>query len=251
MGDPRTRSTALTKRVSRKVDKSIFGYRMIEPGDKVLIGISGGKDSATLLHQLGRKQRGFSIPFTAEAIYVRTEYAEIEDVERLRELSEMVGVRLCEIEVTLEDRLKPGRRMNCYWCSTQRRTELLRFAEAEGFSRIALGHHMDDILETFLMNLTHKGEISTMLPVMRYDKYPQWIIRPLSWVTERETTAYAHEIGYEAVRCRCGFDETSKRKTIRRLLDAIIESEGEAARVRMMAALHNVQQRYMPEFESR
>jgi tRNA 2-thiocytidine biosynthesis protein TtcA len=238
--------STLTRHVSRKIDKSIFGYGMIRPGDKVLIGISGGKDSATLLHQLGMRQRGFSIPFTVAALHVRTEYAEIAALDRLRDLCESVGVRLNEKEISVTGRLKEGRRMNCHWCSTQRRTELLRFADEHGFGRIALGHHMDDILETFLMNITRKGEISTMLPCLRYDRYPQWIIRPLAWVTEAETDAYAREIGYEAVRCRCGFDEMSHRKVIRKALEAIIEAEGEGARERMMHALHNIVPRYMP-----
>jgi tRNA 2-thiocytidine biosynthesis protein TtcA len=238
--------STVARRVSRKIDKSIFGYGMIEPGDRVLIGISGGKDSATLLHQLGMRQRGFSIPFTVEALHIRTEYAEIADLDRLVDLCESVGVPLNEKEISVQGRLKEGRKMNCHWCSTQRRTELLRYADQHGFQRIALGHHMDDILETFLMNITRKGEISTMLPCLKYDRYPQWVIRPLAWVTEAETDAYAREIGYEAVRCRCGFDELSHRKVIRKALEAIVEAEGEGARERMMHALHNVESRYMP-----
>ena len=238
--------STLARRISRKVDKSIFGYEMIKPGDRILLGISGGKDSATLLHQLGMRQKAFVIPFTVEAFHVRTEYAEVEDRERLAALCESVGVPLHERVISVSGRLKPGRTMNCHWCSTQRRTELLRFAEARGFDRIALGHHMDDILETFLMNITRKGEISTMLPCLRYDRYRQWVIRPLAWVTEAETDAYAAEIGYEAVRCRCGFDDRSHRKVIRRALEAIISAEWEGARARMMHALHNVNERYMP-----
>jgi tRNA 2-thiocytidine biosynthesis protein TtcA len=241
----------LTRRVSRKIDKAILGYRMITPGDRVLVGISGGKDSATLVHQLGLRQRGYAVPFTVVALHVRTEYAEIEDQGRLQALCEQAGVRLHEKVISVTGRLKPGRSMNCHWCSTQRRTELLRFAEAHDVDRIALGHHMDDILETFLMNITRKGEISTMLPCLRYDNYRQWVIRPLAWVTEQETDAYAREIGYEAVRCRCGFDDRSHRKVIRRALDAIIEAEGEGARERMMQALHNVNARYMPHLVPR
>lgn len=237
---------SVLRRVSRKVDKSIFGYGMIEPGDRVLIGVSGGKDSATLVHQLGVRQEKYAIPFTAHALYIRTEYAEVDDRNRLAELCESVAVPLHEREISVSGRLKGGRSMNCHWCSTQRRTELLRFAAEHGFQRIALGHHMDDILETFLMNLTRKGEISTMLPCLRYDRYPQWVIRPLAWVTEEETTLYARAIGYEAVRCRCGFDESSHRKVIRRALEGIIDVEGEGARARMMQALHRVQLRYMP-----
>jgi tRNA 2-thiocytidine biosynthesis protein TtcA len=236
--------------VSRKIDKSIFGYGMIRPGDRILIGISGGKDSATLVHQLGTKQDGFTIPFSVEALYIRTEYARVEDHHRMVELCNSVGVPLHERRISVTGRLKEGRRMNCHWCSTQRRTELLRYADARGFQRIALGHHMDDILETFLMNLFRKGEVSTMLPCLRYDRYPQWIIRPLAWVTEAETDAYAREIGYEAVRCRCGYDELSHRKEIRKILDTIVEVEGEGARERLMRALHTIRPAYMPRFQS-
>ena len=178
--------SALTRKVSRKIDKAILGYGLIEPGDRVLIGLSGGKDSVTLAHQLALKSRGFSIPFTVAAVHIRTEYADLDGIDRLRGLAEQIGLPFEQITISVSGRLKPGRRMNCYWCATQRRTELLRYAEAHGFTRIALGHHMDDILETFLMNLTQQGEVSTMLPVLRYDNYPQWIIRPLAWVTERE-----------------------------------------------------------------
>ncbi len=241
----------ITRTVSRRIDKAIFGYGLIEPGDRVLIGLSGGKDSVTLAHQLARRAGSFSIPFTAAAVHIRTEYADLAGIERLRALADEINLPFEQITISVSGRLKPGRRMNCYWCSTQRRTELLRYAQAHGFTRIALGHHMDDILETFLMNLTQQGEISTMLPVLRYDRYPQWIIRPLAWVTEAQTEAYAREIEYEAVRCRCGFDTTSRRKTVRRALDAILEIQGEGARRQMMRALHNVQMSYMPTFRER
>lgn len=239
---------SIIRTVSRRIDKAIFGYKLIQPGDRVLVGLSGGKDSVTLAHQLARKARAFSIQFEVAAVHIRTEYADLDGIERLRELAEGVGLPFEQITISVSGRLKPGRKMNCYWCSTQRRTELLRYAERHGFTRIALGHHMDDILETFLMNLTQKGEISTMLPVLRYDNYPQWVIRPLAWVTEAQTEAYAREIGFQTVRCRCGFDTTSRRRSVRRILDSIVEVEGEAARTRMMKALHNVQGRYMPGY---
>ena len=241
----------IIRTVSRRIDKAIFGYDLIRPDDRILVGLSGGKDSVTLAHQLALKARSFSIPFMVAAVHIRTEYADLAGIERLRELADSVDLPFEQLTISVSGRLKPGRRMNCYWCSTQRRTELLRYAQAHGFTRIALGHHMDDILETFLMNITQKGEISTMLPVLRYDRYPQWIIRPLAWVTEEQTDAYARDIGFEAVRCRCGFDTTSRRKTVRRALDAIIEVQGEPARRQMMRALHNVHLRYMPVYRGR
>lgn len=240
---------SITARVSKRVDKSLLGYKMIARGDRVLIGLSGGKDSATLARELAAKARAFS--FTPEAIHIHTEYADPIGLDRLRALADGLDLPLHIIDVTVGDRLKPGRRMSCYWCSTQRRTELLRFAAANSFTRIALGHHMDDILETFLMNLTRKGELSTMLPAMRYDRYPQWIIRPLAWVTEAETAEYAREIDFEPVRCRCGYDSSSSRLVARSMLEQIVAAEGEGARRRMMEALHTAKARYLPDDGSR
>jgi tRNA 2-thiocytidine biosynthesis protein TtcA len=240
----------VTKLVSRKVDKSILAYQLIKPGDRVLIGLSGGKDSVTLTHVLGQKAQNYHIPFEVAAVHIRTEYADLAGVDRLQALCDELSVPFEQISISVTGRLKPGRKMSCYWCSTQRRTELLDYATAGGFSKIALGHHMDDILETFLMNLTAKAEISAMLPVLKYDRYPQSIIRPLAWVTENETDAYATAIGFEAVRCRCGYDTTSRRKDVRALLEEIISREGEAVREKMMLALHNVRADYMPQFSA-
>jgi hypothetical protein len=80
--------------------------------------------------------------------------------------------------------------MNCYWCSTQRRTELIRYAMERGFNKIALGHHLDDAVETLLMNMLYKGEIGGMLPLLRYRKYPLSIIRPLVLCEERQLVEY-------------------------------------------------------------
>lgn len=234
--------------VSRKVDKSILGYGMIEPGDRVLVGLSGGKDSVTLTHVLGQKAGRYKIPFEVGAVHVRTEYADLAGLDRLSTLCERLSVPFEQIQVSVHGRLKPGRRMSCYWCSTQRRTELLDYARRHSYNRIALGHHMDDLLETFLMNMTSKGELSGMLPLLKYDRYDQWIIRPLAWVTEEETQAYAAAIGFEAVRCTCGFDTNSRRREVRRLLDALVAAEGAQVRERIMQAMHHVRTDYLPKF---
>lgn len=243
--------SSIARRVSRRIDKSLFGYGLIREGDRILVGLSGGKDSVTLAHQLAMKARGFVVPFSVEALHIRTEYADEEGLERLRTFAREANLVLHEKTISVTGRLKPGRKMNCYWCSTQRRTELLDFAREHGFERIALGHHMDDILETLLLNMTQKAEISTMLPLLKYDRYDQWVIRPLAWVTEEQTDAYVRELGFLPVRCRCGFDTTSRRKRVRRTLEAIIELEGEGAREKLMQSLHNVQMRYMPTFVPR
>lgn len=208
-------------RVSRKTAKAILTFGMIEPEDRVLLALSGGKDSTTLAYHLARKQPSFPVPFEVEALHLHTEECTCGRHPEIWDLVRSWGITLHTHEYSIHKRLKPGRRMNCYWCATQRRTELLRFAEAHGFSRIALGHHQDDIIETFFMNMIFKGELSTMLPVMSYDRYPQVVIRPLALVKEEEIIECAEELGIARISCACGHDTRSKRRDVRRHIEEI------------------------------
>lgn len=236
---------ALSQTISKKIDKGIFEYRVISPGDRVLVGVSGGKDSTTLLFHLGRKAGKFSIPFELTAFHLETEYEDPRVPGHLNGICEGLGVPLLVKRVRPAERLREGRSMSCYWCATQRRTELLSAAMEHGFTKIALGHHLEDFLETFFMNFSRKKELSTMLPVMSYRKYTQSVIRPLVWVREAETRAFADLMGFPVVRCSCGFDSDSRRKTAREVVEHIAELEGDGVRERMLEALHNPRLRYL------
>ena len=237
----------LSRTISRKIDRAIFSYRLIEPDDRVLVGVSGGKDSLTLLRQLALKAGSFSIPFELAAVHVHTELSPDWLPDRLAAIAADWNVPFRTLPFNLQDRIREGQTMNCWWCSTQRRTELLHVAQNEGYTKIALGHHLDDILETFFMNLTHKGELSTMLPKMTYDKYREAIIRPLAWVQETEIEEFVRLMGLESTTCVCGYDATSKRKRVREIIEQIVRLEGSGARERMMDALHNPRLRYLIE----
>ncbi|TVR88007.1 MAG: tRNA 2-thiocytidine biosynthesis protein TtcA [Spirochaetaceae bacterium] len=235
----------LSKLLSKRIDKALFDYNMIREGDRVLLGLSGGKDSLSLAYHLSRKQKHFPVKFELTAAHVRTEFSNPKTLAQISELCDSWGLPLVEIPMELEKRIQPGRRMNCFWCSKQRRVELMRYAGAHNFQRIALGHHMDDILETFFMNMSHKGELSTMLPVLTLDNYEQTIIRPLAWLSEEHILAFADEMGFTAFTCRCGFDTTSKRRNMRSALEYLVAQEGSGARERLFEALHNPKLRYL------
>jgi tRNA 2-thiocytidine biosynthesis protein TtcA len=239
----------LSRTISRKIDRSIFSYRLIEPGDRVLVAVSGGKDSLTLLRQLALKVGKFSIPFELAAVHVHTELSPDWIPERLEAIAAEWGIPFRSVPFNLQERVREGQTLNCWWCSTQRRTELIQVAQEDDFNKIALGHHIDDILETFFMNLTHKGELSTMLPKMTYDRYEQTIIRPLAWVRETEIEEFVRLMGLDSITCVCGYDATSKRKRVREIVERIVEMEGSGARERMMDALHNPRLRYLIERE--
>ncbi len=201
--------------VAKLVEVALRRYEMIEEGDRILIGTSGGKDSTALAYDLALKRRWWPERYEIAALHIDTDIGERHDFRALDARFAAWGLPLERLFVPVRERLKPGESMNCYWCSTQRRTELIRYAMAKGFNKIALGHHLDDIVETLLMNMLHKAEISTMPPVVRYEKYPLAVIRPLSLCEERQIIAFAEEKGFRSITCSCGFDGASRRREVR------------------------------------
>ena len=156
-------------RLSSLIDKAVFDYNLIEKGDRILIGASGGKDSTALIKYFADRARrpardvASDTSFEYKALFIKSDFAPdfpAGIMDKFRELN----VPFEQLNVNVLERVKPGQKMSCWWCSTQRRTELLNYAIANGFNKIALGHHMDDILETLLMNMLNKGELASMPP---------------------------------------------------------------------------------------
>ena len=243
--------SALEKRISRKIDKAILQFGLLEANDHVIIGLSGGKDSLALAYHLGRKAAAgsYPIPFTVEAVHVRTDFATYPVGEDFLNIVKSWGVKVTVLNVAVENRLKNGTRLNCWWCSTQRRLELGKYAAKTGCRKIALGHHLDDILETFLMNMAAKGEMSTMLPLMNYDRHPHSIIRPLSWVHEEEIREFVSDLGLESFTCTCPWDTKSPRKTARKAVETLCHGSSRMKDA-MFRALCNPVNRYLPEIVS-
>lgn len=233
------------KSINRKINQAILRYTMIESGDTIALAISGGKDSLTLAYFFSRMANsGYHIDFNIKAVHIRTDFDNSVEKSGFREYLKNEGIPLTVVDVPVLERLKPGRKMNCYWCSSQRRMELMKFADGQGCNKIALGHHMDDILETFFMNMSYKGEMATMLPVMKFDHYEQTIIRPLAMVKEKEIIRFAEEQGIRQVSCTCGFDTQSKRREMRSVIEYMADKD-EAIRDNLFKAMNNPVARYM------
>ena len=234
------------KTLTRKIDKAILKFKLIEPGDRVLLAISGGKDSLTMAYFLGHKQGSFPIPFELGAVHIEPDFSGCGKNIQMEKFMQDWGIPFEILQIPIMSRLKPGKTMNCYWCSTQRRMELIRYAGEKGYNKIALGHHMDDMLETFFMNMIYKSELSSMLPKLKYDRYPYTVIRPLAYVKENEIIDFAGKQGILDAAGTCSYGTTSHRLDVRQILDEMAAREGRHVKDNIFEALNNPVHRYMP-----
>ena len=227
------------------IDKAVYDYKMIEPGDKILIGASGGKDSTALVEYFANRAKRKDADFSFTAIHIETDFEACTMSPRLREQMREWNVETLNYFVDVENRVKEGFKMSCYWCSQQRRNELVHFAVKNGYNKIALGHHLDDILETLLMNMLNKAELATMPPVFHYQKYPLTIIRPLCYADVEMIKEHAKNAGYIATTCTCSYQDNSGRKDARSRLEALTQGSRDA-KEKMFNALRNINREYLP-----
>ncbi len=237
-------------KLSSLIDKACFDYHLIEKGDRILIGASGGKDSTALIKYFSDRakrpvrQGQSDTSFEYKALFIKSDFAPDFPEGIMAKFREW-GVPFEQLNVNVLERVKPGQKMNCWWCSTQRRTELLKYALEHGYNKIALGHHMDDILETFLMNVLNKGEFSTMIPSLQYENYPITIIRPLCYIAEERIIKHGKKEKYLGFTCTCTYQDNSVRKEARKKLKALTDGNLEL-KERMFTALQNVNPEYLP-----
>lgn len=238
----------MIKKLDQKVKKAIEEYRLIEDGDKVLIGLSGGKDSLALVELLGRRMRIFKPRFTVVAAHiVMTNIPYESDAEYLRSHAEKHGIPFVQYETSF-DEATDHRKSPCFLCSWSRRKALFAIAKEHGCNKIALGHHQDDILETLLMNITFQGAFSTMPPKLKMDKFDMTIIRPLALISENELIWLAQNQEYRKQVKNCPHEKTSHRSEVKAVLKRLEELNPEA-RHSLWASMNNIQYDYLPKRE--
>ncbi len=235
------------KRLHRRVRETVLSYGMLNPGDRVLLGLSGGKDSFSLALMMLRLRR--EIPFHLGIRVYQHEYLDGEALDGQIGLLRSLGAEDCRIEpLSLHRRLAPGRALNCFWCSRQWRAGLLEEACREGYGRIALGHTQDDLLITFLMNMAYRSEISALDPVFAYRDYPVRVIRPLIQSDEGAVREYLGFSGMDAylVQTNCPYKDRTRRDRFRGYLDSLAAGEGNFVRDHLFAALQGANGLHLP-----
>jgi len=215
------RVNKLQKRLRRAVGKAIEDYRMIEEGDRVMVCLSGGKDSYTMLDMLISLQRRAPVSFELVAVNLDQKQPGFPEHVLPDYLTRLdVPFHILEQDTySVVKRVVPEGKTLCGLCSRLRRGALYRFASEAGFNKIALGHHLDDIVETLFMNMFHAGRLKAMPPKLLSDDGRHVVIRPLAYCREHDIEAWARVADYPIIPCTlCGSQETLQRKQVKAML---------------------------------
>lgn len=212
----------LEKRIRRQVGQAIGDYNMIEDGDRVMVCLSGGKDSYTMLDILMSLQKAAPISFELIAVNLDQKQPGFPD-HILPQYLEQIGV---SYQIVTEDTYSivkdktPEGKTTCSLCSRLRRGILYRTAKELGATKIALGHHRDDIIETLFLNMFHGGKLKSMPPKLKSDNDEHVIIRPLAYAKEKEIEEFSQMKGFPIIPCNlCGSQENLERQNIKKMLN--------------------------------
>lgn len=214
-----TEQKRLKRRIVGRFYKALSQYELIDDGDNILVGLSGGKDSLCLLELMAERARIQRPDFKVEAVHVRMENIKYEsDTRYLQDFADNLNVPL-HIVTTRFDFSEDCRKPACFLCSWHRRKQIFNLAQELGCNKIALGHHMDDIIHTVLMNQFFQGHFSTMPVKLKMRKMPLTIIRPLCLENEIDIRRYAEIQGYEKQLKLCPYETDSHRADVRRIFE--------------------------------
>ena len=236
----------LVHKLEQRFNKGIVKYGLIEDNDKILVGLSGGKDSLILLDLLARRSRILKPRFTVYAArIVITNVPYQADELYLQSFAEERGIQFVRYETSF-DASTNTRKSPCFLCSWNRRKALFTVAKELGCNKIALGHHMDDILETLLMNITFQGAFGTMPPKLVMSKFDMTIIRPMCLVHEADLEKLASVKQLRKQIKNCPYEKDSNRSDMKEILRRLEELNPEA-RYSLWGSMTNVQEELLPD----
>jgi len=231
--------------IRAKFKKGIVDYQLINDNDHILIGLSGGKDSLALVQLLGERMRVFVPRFKVTAAHISVENISYQsDLEYLRRHCEQYNIPFVH-KTTGFDRRQDTTKSTCFLCSWHRRKALFDLASELGCTKLALGHHLDDIVETFLLNLVYQGATASMPVKLKMDKFDMTILRPLCLLTEQQMIELERIGNYQKQIKNCPYEKDSSRKDAKNLITEL-EKWNPEVRQSLWAAMQNIKTDYLP-----
>jgi tRNA 2-thiocytidine biosynthesis protein TtcA len=232
----------LQKRLRREVGNAIVDYNMIEDGDNIMVCLSGGKDSYTMLEILRSLQKTAPVKFDLVAVNLDQKQPGFPE-HVLPTYLESIGMPYHILEKDTYSIVKekvPEGKTTCGLCSRLRRGSLYGFAEQIGATKVALGHHRDDIMETLFLNLFYAGKLKAMPPKLLSDTRRNMVIRPLAYCEEKDIIAYSQAMEFPIIPCNlCGSQENLQRRVIKEMLQGW-EKSHPGRRESIFTAIKNV-----------
>ncbi len=219
------------------VRRAVDDYHMIEDGDKIAVGISGGKDSLTLLYALHGLMRFYPKHFQIHAVTVDLGFANLK-LDRIRQLCESLGIAYTIVKtdiakIIFEDRKEEN---PCALCAKMRKGALNHAVKAAGCNKVAYAHHKDDVVETMLLSLIYEGRFHTFAPVTYLDRTGLTVIRPMMYMSEADVIGFVHKYDVPVVKSPCPADGHTKREYVKKLLRQL-NLENPGVKERMFTAI--------------
>ncbi len=242
----------LANRIRRRVGRAIGDFGLIENGDRIAVAVSGGKDSYTLLHALEALRRKAPIAYELIAVNIDPGFPGYRQ-DLLREHLDRHGftyhLEKADFQTIIDEKLRPGSSY-CAFCARLRRGVLYTLADRLGCNKIALGHHLDDAIETLLLNQFYVGRLAAMSPRLLADSGRHQVIRPLVYVEEKDIIDWSDLCGYPIVCCSCPVcgQADQQRQAMKRLV-ATLSRDIPGIRQSLLRAMGNVQPRHLLDAE--
>lgn len=235
------------RRITKQVGQAIGDFDLIEEGDRIAVGVSGGKDSYSLLHVLEEMRRRAPVDYELVALNVDAGFPEYQSevIEaHLKDHGFTTHVEKTNCREIIEEKCSPGKSY-CSFCARLRRGVLYTVAEQLGCNKIALGHHLDDFIETLLLNQFYSGKIAAMSPKLKADNGIHTVIRPFVYVEEEDIIQFTEANEFPVVSCGCPVvEEDQKRQKMKALIGGLA-AENPHLKRNMLKSLANVQPRHL------
>lgn len=246
--------TRIGNYISSRIGRAIEDYNLIEDKDRILVAVSGGKDSMSLVKLLNERKKWAPVEYHLIAMHIESDYrcSGCVHTEVLKEFFEANNIDHHFEKITILEKGDKEKRPSCFWCSWNRRKALFLAAEKFGCNKVAMGHHKDDIIETLLLNVFYHGEFSAMNPRQELFGGKVTIIRPLCYVEEDALRAFAKESNFPSQLCRCPNSHDSKRRMMKDIITGI-EKDCRFAKTNLFRSIARINREYtrIKDLESR